>query len=252
MEEIASKNDLKVETRIRTEPVRRHSIILRGKKTYIIAIHDPISRPLPLPAESITGADYVVEFPFSLDEDKLILVQLKPQKYGVPPKQYFGMGAFYMYAQYLADKWYWTDRFHNGVEYVTKRRTPHNEFLFVKIIEDDVYIPMSSIFRTFKPTNCRFSSNLSTTPFKSGDIIFKETAKYVDFYDPRQHISEYYVGFSNFMNAVSHCEIGMRHELSVDNVQRKLDCMFFLSEMLFRPNIVLIETYHDILGTISL
>ncbi|MHA1579882.1 MAG: hypothetical protein ACTSUQ_09675, partial [Candidatus Freyarchaeota archaeon] len=75
-----------------------------------------------------------MEFPIARGLDKFLLVQLKRTRYGMPPKQYFGMGAFYMYAHYLSGNWAWNNRFHSGAKYVTKRQKPHKEFLFVKFI----------------------------------------------------------------------------------------------------------------------
>jgi len=253
-EDFATNRNLDVEARERQEPVRRSVITMRGERSFVIAIHDPLGRVSPrvIPAESVTGADYAVEFPATRGLDKFVLVQLKRTSYGMPPKQYFGMGAFYMYAHYLAEEWFWNNRFSSGAQYVTKRREPHKEFLFVKIIEEDIYIPLSSVLRTFKSRSYKFNSRISLNPKKkTGDAEYEEKATYVDFFNMRQHLNEYYIGLSEFMKAANACQIGFSHPSTAVSIRRKIDSLFFLSEMLLRPNIAVVETTNCLLQQIG-
>lgn len=246
-EEFAGERNVEIDISEQTEPVARTTVIVSGRRPYIIAVHDPMGLPRRLPAESITGADYAVEFPINSMQDKLLFVQLKRESYGMPPKQYFGVGAAYMFMQYLGLEWLWFDRFRTGAEYVTKRRRPHNEFFFVKIIENDVYIPLSSILRTFNSKRYKLSVNLASNPPKSGDAEYEQTAKYVEFSDMRQHLSEYYVSLTEFMNAANNCSIGVVHTSDPTQISRKVDVFFSLSQLLSRPNVVVIETTSTIL-----
>lgn len=242
-ENFATERDLQVEVREKREPVRRNVITMRGKRFFVIAIHDPLGLPKLIPAESVTGADYAIEFPVACKLDKFILIQLKRTSYGMPPKQYFGMGTFYMYAHYLGGEWFWNNRFRSGAEYVTKRKKPHKEFLFVKIIEEDMYIPLSSVLRTFKSRSYNFTSRISSSQKKKTcDAFYKEKATYVDFFNMRQHLNKYYIGLSEFMKAANTCQIGFSHPRTAVAIRQKIDSLFFLSEMLLRPNIAVIET----------
>ncbi len=246
--EFAREKNMKIDIDQRTEPVARTTVNLSGKKSYIIAVHDPMGVTKGIPAESITGADYAVEFPINSMQDKLLFVQLKRESYGMPPKQYFGMGAAYMFMQYLGLEWSWFDRFRTGAKYVTKRQKPHNEFLFVKIIGGDMYIPLSSILRTFDSENYKLGVNLASSPPKSGNAKYKETAKYVEFTDMKQHLSEYFVGLTEFIKAANNCSIGLVHTSDPIWIRRKIDTLFFLSQLLSRPNVVVVETTSTILS----
>lgn len=169
----------------------------------------------------------------------------------MPPKQYFGMGAFYMYAHYLGKEWLWNDRFRSGAEYVTKSEKPHKEFLFVKIIEKNIYVPLSSVLRTFHSKSYTFNSRIVHATTKSGDAEYKETATYVEFSKMSQHLDEYYVGLSDFMKAANTCRAGISYKSTPKIVRRKADGLFFLSEMLLRPNVLVIETTSPLLGQIG-
>jgi len=247
----AKERNLRVEIRERHEPVRRSTITMRGERSFVIVIHDPLGPPRGIPAESITGADYAVEFPIAAGLDKFILVQLKRTKYGMSPKQYFGMGAFYMYAHYLGRKLAWKDRFLSGAEYVTKGKKPHEEFLFVKVIEKDTYIPLSSVLRTFKSQSYSFISTINSSSPKTGDAKYEERATYVDFSNMLQHLNEYYIGLPEFMRAANTCQIGFSHLSTAAVIRRKMDGLFLLSEILLRPNIAVIEVTNHLFQQIS-
>lgn len=248
--EFARKRNLKPNFVEKEEPVRR-TIVTIGKR-YIIAVHDPMGPPRGLSAESITGADYAVEFPINSAEDKFLLVQLKEKSYGMHPKQYFGMGAAYMFMQYIGWEWTWFNRLRTGAEYVTKRKRPHNEFLFVKIIGDEIYVPLSSVLRTFESSSYKLDVNLTSSQPKSGEAKYEQTAKYVEFADIKQHLSEYLVGLTEFMGAATKCSIGLVHERKPGRIRSKANFLFFLSELSSRPNVMLIETkettFNELMG----
>jgi len=111
----------------------------------------------------------------------------------------------------------------------------------VKIIEEDIYIPLSSVLRTFKFQGYKFTSSLTRNLPKSGDAKYKTTATYVNFANMFQHLDEYYIGLQEFMRAANTCQIGFNHPLTAVAIKRKADGLFFLSKMLFRPNILIIE-----------
>lgn len=117
----------------------------------------------------------------------------------------------------------------------------------MKVIEDDLYIPLSSVFRTFKPRNYRLETNLAKKTPKSGVAEYKENATYVEFSVLRQHLSEYYVGLTEFMKAANSCRIGVEHESTLMHIRHKADTLFFLSRMLFRPNVVILEMTRSML-----
>lgn len=102
-EDFATDKNLDVEVRERREPVKRTVITMRGERSFVIAIHDPLGQVSPkiIPAESITGADYAVEFPATRGLDKFILVQLKRTSYGMPPSSYITIPH---YAHYFPEQ----------------------------------------------------------------------------------------------------------------------------------------------------
>lgn len=238
-----SEEEHHVEVFQKDYPVRRTVLTLRGRRTYTIVIHDPVRGGGGLPAESISGADYALEFPVSYGSDKLLVVQLKRRDYGMKPKQYFGMGAFYMYALYLQGlqgQWMWGERFRSGAEYVTRRKNPlHSEFLFVKIVEDDMYIPLSSILRTFCS---RGTMKAVPDPPDTQRVQSSEQGTLAELSDVSQHLSTPYYGLYSFMEAAESCSIGIIHPSSRATIERKSGTLFAVSAMLMQPNVLIIET----------
>jgi hypothetical protein len=228
------------------DPIRS-LITLKGDPSYVITIHDPM-QVRKGSAETITGVDYSVQHPTRDGQEKFLFVQAKQEDYPVKPKQYFAMGGFYMYLQYIINRNWWQTRLREQGEYVTKREEPHQEPFFVSIHYDpnnSYYLPLSSVLRTYGP-----STYLVNYPYKDRDEFWvtKHTGTFAEFSDPDQHIVTSFSSFDEFYSAAERCDIGLTHSSETSVTERKMDGVMFLADTLTRPNVNIIEIGPDELG----
>lgn len=234
--------------------VGRFVIEIEGdENSFIIAVHDPMGGH-PKPAESITGADYIVEYPVSKDYDRFILVQTKrlDSTHGVPPKQFFAMGGVYMFGHYLMEGVKrWADRFEEGVDYTNAFDNPHNEFLFIKYAGRNFYVPVSAVLNThaFFTGDTVIGNVGPGNPPRRLEILRKDVLE--RFADAAEAKEPFYTSFDRFRTALNDGDIGLKHAVSTVKARNKADSFAHLSTMLNRPNIVLFEAENDIFEDLS-
>jgi hypothetical protein len=257
LEEYLTEMDMQtgpVKTGETSGSVRRFVIEIEGgENSFIIAIHDPMGGH-PKPAESITGADYIVEYPISSENDRFILVQTKRpnSSHGVPPKQFFAMGGVYMFGHYLTDQVKrWSDRFEEGIDYTNAFDNPHNEFMFIKYAGKDLYVPLSGVlntheFRTGETIFGHFKSGKTPTELVMIQHITKE-----QFADGKEAKEPFYNSFNQFYSALNDGEIGLKHGVDTNKARNKADSFARLADILGRPNITLFEATDDIFRDLS-
>lgn len=218
---------------------RRYLITLHGESEHVISIHDPMGGGVG-GAESVTGADYSVQYPTSDDKETFLFVQAKRDDYPVKPKQYFAFGGLYMFLQYIVNDNWWRTRLEQEGEYVTKREEPHQEPFFVSVYFDDkeVYAPLSSILRTFKKSTYRVDNQLTADDRLWVD---KHTGRLVEFSDREQHLAPYFRSFDCFFLAAEMDLIGLTHPDEVSVTERKMEGVMYLADALMRPNVNIIE-----------
>lgn len=235
-----------------SEPYRRHIFTLDAERPYVVCVHDPMQTPLPS-AENITGVDYMVEFPIDDERDKMLFVQTKrsDSKHGVPPKQYFGLGAVYMYSQYLAGVGQWTDRYQNGVRYTRRDSNSHPEFLYIKIIPEQIYIPLNGILSTYQtnsghtqveythePAAPIYPHRLPNVRYDLDQVLSEKTEILVDMSETK---ASSFHGLEEFSEAMLDCEIGLRHDARTNWTARKANTLAYYSEMADRATVGLFE-----------
>jgi hypothetical protein len=239
-----------VETNQISDDLRRYVLKIKASdRSFIIAIHDPMGKPPnPLPTESATGGDYIVEYPVKNNKDRFVLVQTKRSESGhsVPPKQLFAMGGVYMFGQYLTEELVrWSDRFVDTAEYASKADNLHNEFMFVKYAEDELYVPISSALSThdFRTTSTRIDQ---TDDNESGEGNYKISNDLKQTFVNEEEAREpFYDSFDAFQSAVNDGDIGLKHEATDNKLKNKLDSFAHLADILNRPNIALLEVEGD-------
>lgn len=245
-------NSMELETYEFDDPLR-YLITLQGERGYVIAIHDPMQGGIGS-AESVTGADYSVQFPISDDKERFLFVQAKRNNYPVKPKQYFAFGGFYMFLQYIVNDNLWRSRLQQEGEYVTKREVSHQEPFFVSIYFDneEVYIPLSSILRTFEKSTYHVDNQLTA---KARLWVDKHTGTFAEFSNFDQHLGPYFRSFDEFFLAAESGLIGLTHSSEESVTERKMEGVMHLADTLMRPNINIIEvrqeeivTYVDVLS----
>ncbi|WP_436932431.1 hypothetical protein [Halosimplex halobium] len=228
---------------------RRYLITMEGDRGYVVNIHDPMQGGVGS-AESVTGADYSVQYPTGPEEERFLFVQAKRDNYPVKPKQYFAFGGLYMFLQYIVKSNWWRTRLKQEGEYVTKRGKPHQEPFFISVYfnddDEEVYIPLSSILRTFGKSTYGVKDQLSK---KDRLWVAKHTGPFAEFSNTKQHLAPLSRSFDDFVRAAERGSIGMTHLSTVSVTERKMEGVLYLAEATMRPNVNIIEMDLGEIGT---